>query len=170
MIIETARLRLVPVTLAYVSGRPDDRATLAREIGAEVPESWPPELWDQQAQDWCKRILEAEPSTPWIPRCIVLREPRPIACGVVGFAAPDADGRVLIGYGVLPELRRRGYAAEALAGVVAFALADPRVRVIFGDTYPDLIASIRTMERNGFRLAGAGEEEGTIRYELAVGR
>jgi RimJ/RimL family protein N-acetyltransferase len=170
MVIETERLRLVPLTLPYVCAPPGDRATLAREIGAEVPQSWPPELWDQDAQDWCRRILEADPRTPWIPRCMVLREPRPVACGVVGFGAPDAEGRVLIGYGVLPEFRRRGYAAEALAGVVAFAFGDPRVRVIFGDTYPDLIASIRTMERNGFRLAGAGGEEGTIRYELTVNR
>ena len=42
----------------------------------------------------------------------------------------------------------------------------PRVRVVFGDTYPHLIASIRTMERNGFRYVGAGTDEGTIRYEV----
>lgn len=166
MIIETARLRLVPLTLPYVSSTPDDRATLAREIGAEVPASWPPELWDQDAQEWTRRALEQDAGTDWIPRCIALREPRAIACGVVGIAAPDADGQVLIGYGILPEFRRRGYAAEALGGLVEWAFGDPRVRVIFGDTYPHLAASIRTMERNGFRLAGAGEEEGTIRYEL----
>ena len=166
MIIETLRLRLVPLTLPYVTSAPDDRAVLARETGAEVPASWPPELWDQDAQDWTRRMLEQDPSTDWIPRCIVLRDPRPVACGVLGMAAPDADGRVLIGYGVLPEFRRRGYAAEALGGIVRWAFEDPRVRTIFGDTYPDLIASIRTMERNGFRLAGAGTDEGTIRYEL----
>src|SRR5437763_1629982 len=116
MIIETARLRLVPMTLAYVSGPPDDRQLLARELDVEVPACWPPELWDQDAQDWCRKILEVDPQTPWIPRCIVLREPRPVACGVVGFGAPDAEGRVMIGYGVLPEFRRSGYAAEALRG------------------------------------------------------
>ena len=166
MIIETARLRLVPLTLSYVTSAPDDRATLAREMGAEVPASWPPELWDQDAQDWTRRMLEQDPATDWTPRCIVLREPQPIVCGVIGIAAPDADGRVLIGYGVLPEFRRRRYAAEALGGIVAWAFGDSRVRVVFGDTYPHLIPSIRTMERNGFRYVGAGTEEGTIRYEL----
>ncbi|MEK6374147.1 MAG: GNAT family N-acetyltransferase [Acidobacteriota bacterium] len=166
MIIETPRLRLVPLTLPFVTSTPDDRATLARECGAEVPASWPPELWDQDAQDWCRRILEADPSTDWIPRCMVLRELRPVACGAIGFGAPDPDGRVIIGYGVLPEFRRRGYAAEALGGIVKWAFEEPRVHVIAGDTYPNLIASIRTMERNGFQFAGKGQEEGTVRYEL----
>jgi RimJ/RimL family protein N-acetyltransferase len=50
--------------------------------------------------------------------------------------------------------------------VAAWAFEDPRVQVIAGDTYPHLTPSIRTMERNGFVQAGAGEEEGTIRFEL----
>jgi RimJ/RimL family protein N-acetyltransferase len=166
MIIETARLRLVPVPLAFISSSIDDRATLARETGAEVPPSWPPELWDDDAQQWCRRVLQQDPTTDWIPRCLVLREPHPVVCGVLGIGAPDADGRVIIGYGVLPEFRLRGYAAEALGGIVAWAFGDSCVRVIVGDTYPHLIASIRTMERNGFRHVGAGQEEGTIRYEL----
>ena len=166
MIIETARLRLVPLTLAYATSAIDDRATLTRDTGAEVPASWPPELWDQDAQDWTGKILEADPATDWVPRCIVIRDPAPVVCGVIGLGAPDAEGRVIIGYGVLPEFRRRGYAAEALGGVVAWAFEDPRVQVIVGDTYPHLTPSIRTMERNGFERVGPGQDEGTIRFEL----
>jgi RimJ/RimL family protein N-acetyltransferase len=166
MIIETARLRLVPLTLAYATSAIDDRATLAREVGAQVPASWPPELWDQDAQNWTRGILEKDASTDWLPRCIVIRDPAPLVCGVIGYGPPDGEGRVVVGYGVLPEFRRRGYASEALGGVVAWAFADPRVRAIAGDTYPHLTPSIRTMERNGFVPAGAGPEEGTIRFEL----
>src|SRR5439155_20915812 len=81
VIIETARLRLVPLTLPYVTSTPDAREVLARELGVEVAPSWPPELWDQDAQDWTRKMLEQDPATDWIPRCIVRREPGPIACG-----------------------------------------------------------------------------------------
>src|ERR1700746_1400867 len=140
MIIETARLRLVPLTLPFALSTPGDRDTLARETGAAVPASWPPELWDDDAQRWCRRILRDDPSAAFIPRILVLREPQPVVCGVLGIGPPDVEGRVVIGSGVLPEFRRRGYAAEALGGAVRWAFADPRVRVICGDTYPHLTA------------------------------
>ena len=168
-IIETARLRLVPLTRPCMATTPEDRATVAREMNAEVPESWPPEHLDREALDWCRDALDRDPANAgWNLRYIILREPEPTAIGMVGMGPPDGDGRSVTGYSILPEFRRQGYAKEALAGVVGWAFADPRVRVIVGDTYPHLVASIRTMEANGFRYAAGGAREGeaTIRYEL----
>ena len=34
------------------------------------------------------------------------------------------------------------------------------------ETLPELTASIRVLEKNGFRFAGPGSEDGVIRYEL----
>jgi RimJ/RimL family protein N-acetyltransferase len=36
------------------------------------------------------------------------------------------------------------------------------------DTFPHLTASIRVLEKNGFVRCGAGADEGSIRFELAV--
>lgn len=165
-IIPTPRLLLVPMTAECVAASPDDREPIARATGARVPESWPAEHYDQDALDFTRAAMEKDPEQEWLLRYIVVREPEPVVAGMFGAMAPDGDGRVTIGYSVLPEMQRRGYASEALEAVVAWAFARPDVRIVAGETYPHLIASIRTMEHCGFRLAGAGSGEGIVRYEL----
>jgi [ribosomal protein S5]-alanine N-acetyltransferase len=61
------------------------------------------------------------------------------------------SGRASVGYWLLEPARRRGLAAEALRGVVAFAfgvLAIPRLHLF---TEPWNVASARTAEAAGFR-------------------
>lgn len=72
---------------------------------------------------------------------------------------------------MLEEFQCRGYATEAVRHIVAAAFVLPGVRRIVATTYPDLVGSIRVLEKNGFTCAGkttAGEgfEEGTIIYVL----
>lgn len=106
----------------------------------------------------------------------VLRSPvavePPVLFGAAGFkGAADEAGSVELGYGILPEYQRRGYATEAVLGLVAFALAPPRVRTVVGQTLPHLTPSIRVLEKAGFRYVGDGHDphapagERVIRYE-----
>src|SRR5712692_7956592 len=106
---------------------PEDRATVARDMNAAVPESWPPEHLDREALDWCRDALDRDPSNAgWALRYIILRQPLPTVIGMVGMGPPDTEGRCVTGYSILPEFRRCGYAKEALSGVVAWAFGDPR--------------------------------------------
>jgi len=91
--------------------------------------------------------------------------------GSGGIASSPDPGTVFIGYSVLDEFQCRGYATEAVRHIVAAAFALPGVRRIMATTYPELVGSIRVLEKNGFVCAGetpAGEgfEEGTIAYVL----
>jgi RimJ/RimL family protein N-acetyltransferase len=165
LLLHTARLDLVPLTPACAAAAPEDREVIAREIGAAVPDNWPVEHYDQEMLDFTREELSKD-SDAWPIRYVVLREPQRTVAGMVGCMTPDDDGRVMIGYSILPQFQRRGIASEALAAVIEFAFRDARVGVIAGDTYPDLIASIRTMEHCGLRFAGDGKGEGVIRYEL----
>jgi ribosomal-protein-alanine N-acetyltransferase len=86
------------------------------------------------------------------------------AIGLVGYKGPpNADGVVEVGYGVLEQFRRRGYATEAVAALIQRAFADPRVTRVAAETYPELIPSIGVMEINGMRFVGPGSEDRVIR-------
>jgi len=164
--LETKRLRLVPMTRACLTAV-DDVEAIARVTHAHVPASWPVEHYDQDVLDFTRVALDADEATEFVVRYLVLRDSETVI-GMVGAAPPDADGRMMIGYSVLPEFRRCGYASEALEAIVAWGWTRPEVRAIAGDTYPELVASIATMQRCGFEAAGAGEGEGVIRFECRV--
>jgi ribosomal-protein-alanine N-acetyltransferase len=173
-LITTERLELIPGTAEMFVARVDDRESLSRHLGgARVPDNWPPELYDQDAVNWTARYLAENPDTGgWALWFLVLR-PNEAArgartvIGCCGFKGkPVADGTCEIGYGVLPQFRRAGYASEAVRALLAWAFSQPRVARVIAETYPELKPSIRVMEKNGLRFIGDGSEERVIRYEL----
>jgi RimJ/RimL family protein N-acetyltransferase len=93
----------------------------------------------------------------------------PLLIGAGGFkAAPDPEGTVEVGYSVLPEHQRQGYATEAVKGWLQFAFASPRVARVIGQTLVSLHPSIRVLERAGFRFAGLGEDPGAPPGEQVI--
>jgi [ribosomal protein S5]-alanine N-acetyltransferase len=164
--IRAERLDLVPATPALVRADLAGREALAEALGAEVPESWPPELFDEPALRYTLEKLEAGPEQAgWWLYYVVLRE-GPVLVGVAGYKGPPAAGAVEIGYSVVPERRRRGYAAEASAALVARAFERADVERVIAETLPELVPSIGVLERLGFRFVGEGSEPGVIRYAL----
>ena len=160
--IFTERLELRPGSKTAYSIAPDDREALSRELGVMVPEEWPTEHYDDEALQFSLRALEddEEPSM----RYVIELETNTLV-GMLGGGSPK-DGTLTTGYSILPAYRRRGYATEAVAALVQWAFARADVQRIVADTYPELVASIGVLEKNGFRLVGQGEGERVIRYEL----
>jgi RimJ/RimL family protein N-acetyltransferase len=86
------------------------------------------------------------------------------AIGGVGFhGAPDEDGSVTIGYGLIPSARGKGYASEALRALLAFAHAHG-ITSVEGDTDHDNTASQHVMAAVGMRLVA--EDERLKYYEI----
>jgi RimJ/RimL family protein N-acetyltransferase len=93
---------------------------------------------------------------------VALRTGVPI--GLCGLIKRDTLADVDIGFALLPEYWRGGYAFEAARAVLDFGLSDLALARIVAITAPDNARSIRLLERLGLafeanvRLAGADEE------------
>jgi ribosomal-protein-alanine N-acetyltransferase len=164
-LLRTERLDLIPCSVDTVRASIDDPALLGRLMGADVPESWPPELLDRDALEWTLNWLQTPGNDPrWSMHWIVLRVPRTLV-GVVGYKGGPKDGTVEVGYGVVHEFQRRGIAPEATQALVQQAFTSPGVDRVIAETLPSLEPSIRVLDRCGFRFIGEGSEPGVIRYE-----
>ena len=175
--LDTPRLHLTPASAAHLRAELAGRDALSRALGVDVPPSWPPELYDHDAIRYSLNWVVAHPDqVGWGPYYIVRRADGGAAAVLIGAGgfkgAPDAEGEVEIGYAVLPEHQRRGYASEAVARWIEFAFAAPEVRVVVGQTLSHLAASIGVLLKAGFHFAGEGKDpyapagERVVRYEL----
>ena len=80
--------------------------------------------------------------------------------GELSFKGFNADGSVEIGYGISAPFRGHGYATEAVAAAVAWALRQPGVTRVEAETSPGNAASLRVLEKCAFTPSGATGEEG----------
>lgn len=168
-LLKTARLELVGCTPDLLRAEGEDRGRFAELLNARIPESWPPELYDDDARLWTLNALESAPQHAgwWMYYLVAGDGPDREVIGVVGYKGPpQADGTVEVGYGVLPEHRRRGLATEATQALIDRAFGFPGVTRVVAETYPHLAPSIGVMEKCGLAYAGEGSEEGVVRYEL----
>lgn len=169
--MDAGRTLLVACTLPLIRAEIADLAEFSLLLGADVALPWPPPLNDDQSQRWILRQLEADPDAGFWTLWYVLwkREPgeRPLLIGNAGFKGqPTGDGTVEIGYSIVEEYQGRGIGTEVVAALVAHAFRDTRVTRVIAETFPELIPSIRVLEKNGFHpVKEPGSEPGVIRFE-----
>lgn len=94
---------------------------------------------------------------PFGPYEIRLREDGRAIGGIDFQGAPDEDGAVTIGYGLVPEAQGEGYASESLRALLVFARASGVVTVK-GDTNHDNTASQHVMAAAGMRIVAEDEQ------------
>lgn len=170
MTLLTDRLDLIPATPETTRAAIADVSALGRALDARVPPSWPPELLDRPALKFTLDKLRHSPTqATWWLYFVVLRSDSDgrVLIGSAGYKGPPADdGTVEVGYGILPEYQRRGYASEAVRALVGRAFAVPAVRRVIAETLPELTPLIGVMTKCGFSLVEERSEPGVIRYEL----
>jgi ribosomal-protein-alanine N-acetyltransferase len=169
--ILTERLELIPATPSSVHAALDAPAALAAALDASVPPTWPPEYLDPDSLTFTlARLAEGPDQAGWWLHFVVLRpgtEARTLI-GSAGFCGrPTPEGVVEVGYGIVSDRRRRGFASETVRGLVAHAFAHPSVRRVIAHTLPDLTPSIGVLTKCGFQLVDEAPAPGVIRFALA---
>jgi ADP-ribosyl-[dinitrogen reductase] hydrolase len=140
VVIPTANLDLVLQTPAEVLAWVE---TLSPADRAEV------------SPHWLEQVRAATPGDPWRLSFIVRRRADGKTVGGCAFKGPpNAAGIVEVAYGMEPPYRGHGYATEAAAALTAFAFASGLVRVVCAHTKPDNGASIRVLQKCGFKPIG----------------
>lgn len=156
----TPRLRLVAIVPALLRLEGPE---LARRVGAEVPEMWPPEHWEPPVYDFLEALhARASHTIGWTRYVVTRSEPATLIGTLGGF--PQTDTEAEVGYSILPPWQRQGLATEGLLALMDEIRKRESVQTFTAQTYPSLLASVRVLEKCGFAFAGAGDEEGTVRY------
>lgn len=157
----THRLDLTPLPPAAAAALPGDRDRAAAVLGAALPASWPQaDLLDILSMQ-ASADPEDEPYGIWV---MVERATNSVV-GDIGFMGPPVDGVVEIGFSVVPERRRLGFASEAAAALVDWARGQPGVDRVAAKCGSDNDASIGVLERSGF--VRTAEAEGVIHWRAA---
>jgi len=168
--IRTERLELIPATVELTRAALAGAAPLGAALAATVPRGWPPQYLDVSAlQCTLDRLIEMPEQADWWMYFVVLPDGPSgrTLVGTAGYKGPPSDGgTVEVGYGIVPDYQRRGYASEAVRGLLARAFGVPGVQQAIAETLPELTPSIGVLRKCGFQLVGEGSEPGVIRFAL----
>ena len=163
MELQTERLILIPASVGFVQAvldRDCQKAGALHQI--TVPPTWPGHREALEGLPIHLRALQANPGDgPWRIWLVILRDDR-IAIGAVTLKGPPRNGEVELGWGVLPSMRRMGFATEAVAAMLVRLEQLPEIRRITATIGDDNPASLRVATRFGFKKTSE------LRRELPV--
>jgi [ribosomal protein S5]-alanine N-acetyltransferase len=146
------RLDLTPLPAAAATALLDDREKAAANIGSSLPAAWP----QTDLLDVLPMQAAAVPSAERFGIWLIIERDTNTVVGDVGFMGPPDGGVVEIGFSVIPDRRRRGYATEAARTLIDWAFDDPAIREVIARSELENEASARVLHAAGFARIGEG--------------
>ena len=161
-LIRSERLELPLLSLSQLERlAAREGASVADELGAALPQSWLDEVeWLAGLRAQQLRLRPAD--GPWLLRPILCIGPdgSRTAIGYLNFhGGPDAQGRVEVGYTLLPDARGHGYAIEAVRAAFDWATRVHGVTRFRAAVAPDNERSRNLVLKLGFRQTGEQWDE-----------
>jgi ribosomal-protein-alanine N-acetyltransferase len=169
--LQTRRLDLIAGTAELVRAQLGDLERFALLLDVRVPRLSPLPPETEEVMECMAQALEKGPEQAgWWCWYFVLHNRvtgHRILIGDGGFKGPpDQDGTVELGYSLLQPYWNRGYATEAVKTLVEWAFDCPEARGVFAEAQLGNTASIRVLQKAGFKEVGPGSERGLARFEI----
>jgi [ribosomal protein S5]-alanine N-acetyltransferase len=153
------RLELASMSLALIEALLlGDMDAARRELDADLPDEF---AGDVHVLHLRRDQLRADPALrPWLLRAMILRGGPRCAIGRIGFhGPPNEEGRVEVGYTVLPAYRGRGFATEACRALFAWARAEHGVTRFRASVSPANEPSLAVVRKLGLVRTGVQWDE-----------
>lgn len=150
ILLETERLRLVPMTFEFVSKVLANDLSAYELLGAIKTETWPENtdikdilhiIWDS-----LKDKTKPDGFDAWL----FISKKDQIIVGDGGFkGAPDENGVIDMGYAIVESSRQKGFALEAVTALLKWGLSQDGVKAVTADCLHDNIPSIKILTKIG---------------------
>ena len=163
----TQRLTLQALNLDQLSLLVSDLDQFKQELNIELADV----ILDENVRDALNYVINLFDGKkgdfgPWVTFWLMILKGKNSGIGMIGFKGkPDIRGEVEVGYGIAPAWRRKGLTTEALLGMIDWAFNQPGCKIVRADCFQTNKASIRVLEKAGFRLTGRKTDLLTWIYE-----
>lgn len=156
--IETERLNLITFTVEMMEAFLKGNIEVEKIIPYKVAPEYPLDVYKQLFEYKINRFKKYPEENEW--EGIIIHKEDNTIMGDMGFkGGPNKDGVIDIGYSIVPSYRGKGYATEMGKAMVEWGLSQPKVKKVVATCNPDNFASIRVLEKIGFKITNKTEEK-----------
>lgn len=149
------RVQIVPLSIPTLHALAAGNLAAGAETSAwPLPEVFVAEGWISTWRYRSEQVRQDPAVVDWITGAVVDLDTGQVV-GKAGYhGPPDPAGMVEVGYAVVLELRRRGYARAALRRLLDRAAEEPAVTVVRASVSPGNVGSLALIAQHGFVQVG----------------
>lgn len=157
--IKTPRLRIIPLSYSQLKMYLQSDFKLENSLGVRPLSRYIPEELEEVLEEIIlPAVLKSEPNHLFSTLWTLINEKENVLIGDLCFKGKvNKMGEIEIGYGTHEQFQNRGYMTEAILGMLTWLKNYPMVRVVTAETKTENSASIRTLEKIGFKLGRQSE-------------
>ena len=172
LVLNSERLALLALDQSLAALQAGSRSAFFNAIAVTHEPVWPPAPFEAAAFEWAHKHLAHDPEGQgWYGWALLANGGERQPPRIIGIAAligrPDEDGDVEIAFGLLPEFRGRGYGAETVCTLSAWAFENGAARVISHLDAEDHTAQ-QTLAKIGFSDTGEPPYPGVAKWALSA--